>query len=212
MTFEKALEAMKQGKTVKRNSNEKVEYFIRNDTGEITAFFYDRLNPFSRIALYSCELLADDWEICRESNKEENELSSSVKLLSDFAKSLQFDLGNTAMRTINSYQISDIVSALKTVLDYAKSTIKLAYLKNQEDKETEMTAEHAIESLEMDTEPEHKCNACHCNCSHTGKNSDLQVKMEQALSRKFFELADTTTDSLAVSNMIEIYRLLFEVK
>lgn len=79
-------------------------------------------------------------------------------------------------------------------------------------KEPEMMAEHAIESLESDTEPEHKCNACHCNCSHTGKNSDLQVKMEQALSRKFFELADTTTDSLAVSNMIEIYRLLFEVK
>lgn len=70
----------------------------------------------------------------------------------------------------------------------------------------------AIENLEENTEPEHKCNACHCNCSHTGKNSDLQVKMEQALSRKFFELADTTTDSLAVSNMIEIYRLLFEVK
>lgn len=79
-------------------------------------------------------------------------------------------------------------------------------------KEPEMTAEHAIESLERDTEPEHKCNACHCNCSHTGKNSDLQVEMEQALSRKFFELVDTTTDSLAVSNMIEIYRLLFEVK
>lgn len=79
-------------------------------------------------------------------------------------------------------------------------------------KEPEMTAEHAIENLERDTEQEHKCNACHCNCSHTGKNSDLQVKMEQALSRKFFDIADTTTDSLAVSNMIEIYRLLFEVE
>lgn len=79
-------------------------------------------------------------------------------------------------------------------------------------KEPEMTAGHAIERLERDTEPEHKCNACHCNCSHTGKNSDLQVEMEQALSRKFFELVDTTTDSLAVSNMIEIYKLLFEVK
>lgn len=79
-------------------------------------------------------------------------------------------------------------------------------------KEPEMTAGHAIENLERDTEPEHKWNACDGNCSHTGKNSDLKVKMEQALSRKFFELADTTTDSLAVSNMIEIYRLLFEVK
>lgn len=209
MNFEKALEAMKQGKTVKRNSNEKVEYFIRNDTGEITAFFYDRLNPFSRIALYSCELLADDWEICRESNKEENELSSSVKLLSDFAKSLQFDLGNTAMRTINSYQISDIVSALKTVLDYAKSTIKLAYLKNQEDKETEMTAEHAIENLERDTEPEHKCNACHCNCSHTGADSDLQEKMKRTLKSKFFELAESTSESFAVNIMLDIYRLFY---
>lgn len=209
MTFEKALEAMKQGKTVKRNSNEKVEYFIRNDTGEITAFFYDRLSPFSRIALYSCELLADDWEICRESNKEENELSSSVKLLSDFAKSLQFDLGNTAMRTINSYQISDIVSALKTVLDYAKSTIKPAYLKNQEDKEPEMTAEHAIENLESDTEPEHKCNACHCNCSHTGTNTNLQEEMKQALSRKFFELEEFTAEGSTVNSMLNIYNSIF---
>jgi hypothetical protein len=54
---------------------------------------------------------------------------------------------------------------------------------------------------------------CECNCERKhGADTNMQVKMEQELSRKFFELADTTTDSLAVSNMIEIYRLLFEVK
>lgn len=150
MTFEKALEAMKQGKKVHRkawtngiavalDSKNKIRYWIKDDDNHYGGEYI----------FNSIEVFADDWEICRESNKEENELSSSVKLLSDFAKSLQFDLGNTAMRTINSYQISDIVSALKTVLDYAKSTIKLAYLKNQEDKETEMTAEKACKILEL---------------------------------------------------------------
>lgn len=145
MNFEHALEAMRQGKKVRRKDCPDTLYFI--DDGFIEVF--DRETEESIIVdLFRCAtVLADDWEIYEEQLKK-----------------------------------------------------------------PEMTAEHAIENLESDTESEHKCNACHCNCSHTGKNSDLQVKMEQALSRKFFELADTTTDSLAVSNMIGIYRLLFEVK
>lgn len=76
-------------------------------------------------------------------------------------------------------------------------------------KEPEMTAEHAIENLESDTEPEHKCNACHCNCSHTGADSDLQEKMKRTLKSKFFELAESTTESSAVNIMLDIYRLFY---
>lgn len=150
MTFEKALEAMRHGKRVYRkawtngiavalDSKNKIRYWIKDDDNHYGGEYI----------FNSIENFADDWEIYEEPQEEENELSSSVKLLSDFAKSLQFDLGNTAMRTINSYQISDIVSALKTVLDYAKSTIKPAYIKNQEDKEPEMTAEKASKILDL---------------------------------------------------------------
>lgn len=67
----------------------------------------------------------------------------------------------------------------------------------------------AIERLEEDTEPEHKCNACHCNCSHTGTDSDLQEKMKRTLKSKFFELAESTTESFAVNIMLDIYRLFY---
>lgn len=76
-------------------------------------------------------------------------------------------------------------------------------------KEPEMTAEHAIERLERDTEPEHKCNACHCNCSDTGADSDLQEEMKRTLKSKFFELAESTTESSAVNIMLDIYRLFY---
>lgn len=76
-------------------------------------------------------------------------------------------------------------------------------------KEPEMMAEHAIESLERDTEPEHKCNACHCNCSHTGTDTNLQEEMKQALSRKFFELEECTAEKSIVNSMLNIYNSIF---
>lgn len=76
-------------------------------------------------------------------------------------------------------------------------------------KEPEMTAEHAIENLERDTEPEHKCNACHCNCSHTGTDTNLQEEMKQALSRKFFEFEKYSDDESTVNSMLNIYNSIF---
>jgi hypothetical protein len=76
-------------------------------------------------------------------------------------------------------------------------------------KEPEMTAEHAIENLERDTEPEHKCNACHCNCSHTGTDTNLQEEMKHALSRKFFGLEKSSDDESTVNSMLNIYNSIF---
>lgn len=67
----------------------------------------------------------------------------------------------------------------------------------------------AIENLERDTEPEHKCNACHCNCSHTGTDTNLQEEMKQALSRKFFELEECTAEESIVNSMLNIYNSIF---
>lgn len=79
-----------------------------------------------------------------------------------------------------------------------------------------MTAEHAIENLERDTELEHKCNACHCNCSHTGTDTNLreemkqlQEEMKQALSRKFFELEEYSAEERTVNIMLNIYNSIF---
>lgn len=68
---------------------------------------------------------------------------------------------------------------------------------------------NVIERLEMDTEPEHKCNACHCNCSHTGTDTNLQEGMKQALSRKFFELEECSADESTVNSMLSIYNSIF---
>lgn len=142
MNFEHALEAMRQGKKVRRKDCPDTLYFI--DDGFIKVF--DRETEESIIVdLFRCATaLADDWEIYEEPQKE-----------------------------------------------------------------PEMTAEHAIENLKRDTEPEHKCNACHCNCSHTGADSDLQEKMKRTLKSKFFELAESTSESFDVNIMLDIYRLFY---
>lgn len=142
MNFEKALEAMKQGKKVKMKTCPITLYFI----DEWVIKIFDRLNDKSIIVpfLSYATILADDWEIHEESLKE-----------------------------------------------------------------PEMTAEHAIENLKMDTEPERKCNACHCNCSHTGTNTNLQEEMKQALSRKFFELEEFTAEESTVNSMLNIYNSIF---
>ena len=138
MNFEKALEAMKQGKKVKRMSWDDGSYICFNSAGEIV-----------------------------------DENGWLLLLLLEIAKS-------------GSWEIYE-----------------------EPQKEPEMTAEHAIENLERDTEPEHKCNACHCNCSHTGADTNLREEMKQALSRKFFELEKYSDEESTVNSMLNIYNSIF---
>lgn len=168
MTFEKALEAMKQGKSVTCKGSG-AHYILSVFDDYIVGI--DNDYRIKDAVFRSSWLLGDDWEIYEESLKE-SQKEHEMTVEHDIEKY------NNAIR--NLY-------------------ILLAF-------------KDAVECLERDTEPEHKWNACDCNCSHTGTDTNLQEEMKHALSRTFFELADTTTDSLAVSNMIEIYRLLFEVR
>lgn len=141
MNFEKALEAMKQGKSVIYKGN-KLHYILSVFDDYIVGI--DNGYHIEDVAFRSSWLLGDGWEIYEEQLKE-----------------------------------------------------------------PEMTAEHAIENLEKDTEPEHKCNACHCNCSHTGTDTNLQEEMKQALSRKFFELEECSADESTVNSMLNIYNSIF---
>lgn len=71
MTFEKALEAMKQGKKVRRKSlsDDKIYLFIKD--GKIMIHNPESMICISRPAMLGVDLiLADDWEIYEEPQKE----------------------------------------------------------------------------------------------------------------------------------------------
>lgn len=198
MNFEHALEAMRHGNKVRRKDYPDTLYFI--DDGFIKVF--DRATEESIIVdlLRCATVLADDWEIYEEPQKEpEMTVGHAIEVLESVRKSYRY--------------IPDIDGVIHFAIEAIEKQNQQELVFDHENlfkKELEKLQEK-LKECKLEVNPEKKCE-CERNCSHTGTDNNLQEEMEQALSRKFFELADTTTDSLTVSNMIEIYRLLFEVK
>ena len=164
MTFEKALEAMKQGKKVTR------KYWNRK--------FCISISPENDVN----GIYADDWEIYEEEPKQETEMTAEK------SAALICTVANTISNHRNEFE---------KIYDYyhLENALEALY--------------YAVKVLEDQNQPEKKCE---CKCSQeTSCNENLQEEMRQALSRKFFELERIEEDSLAVSNMLDVYRLLFEV-
>lgn len=224
MTFEKALEAMRNGKRVVRKGWDcNYELCML----ENTIISYPLLDHIPYLRTY--DISSFDWEICGECLKEpEMTVGHAIEVLESVRKSYRCfpDIDGVINFAIEAIEKQNLEEDEDLNSDNESANIKRAHKKYtnvirnlhilldfyKDNDFYRPKIIDAIECLKRDTEPEHKCNTCHCNCSDTGKNSDLQVEMEQVLSRRFFELADTTTDSLDTSNMIEIYRLMFEVK
>lgn len=176
MTFEKALEAMKQGKSVIYKGSE-LHYILSVFDDYIVGIVNDY--RIEDAAFRSSWVLGDGWEIYEESLEES-----------------QKEHEMTVEHAIEKY--NNVIRSLHILLTFYKDND--FYRPKIKD---------AIEALERDSEPEHKCNACHCNCSHTGTDTNLQEEMKQALSRKFFELEKYSDDESTVNCMLNIYSSIF---
>lgn len=226
MTFEKALEAMRNGKIVVRKG---LDCNCELCMFENAIIRYPFLEPMPY--LRACDISACDWEICGEWLKEpEMTARHAVEVLESVRESVRnsyryipdidgvIDYAIEAIEKQNKFEAADDLNndnesanaeraqeKYNTVIE--ELHLLLDFYKDNDSCRTKI--KNVIERLERDTEPEHKCNACHCNCSHTGKKSDLQVKMEQALSRKFFELEKSSDEESIVNSMLNIYNSIF---
>lgn len=208
MTFEKALEAMKQGKKITYEGSE--FYYFMSGENEIRCINFV-IGYETTVKFFCSNILSDKWEICEEPKKEtEMTAEKACKILDlilDYINVGEFEY-------ITHCSFSEIAESVRMAIEALENQnqTKLFFdVGNISEKELEELKKN-FKECKLEVNPEKKCE---CKCNHTVEDADLQVEMKQALSRTFFELfehADTTTDSLAVSNMIEIYRLLFEVK
>lgn len=219
MTFEKALEAMRNGKRVVRKGWD-CNYelcMVKNDI--IRYPFLDNV-PYLR----TYDISACDWEIVGEFLKEppkEPEMTArhAVEVLESVRESVRksyrfipdidgaVDFAIEAIEKQNQFEAADDLNSdnesvnIEHDIEEYNNAIKNLHIL--------LAFKDAVECLERDTEPEHKCNACHCNCSHTGTDTNLQEEMKQALSRKFFELEECTAEEGIVNSMLNIYTSIF---
>lgn len=215
MNYEETLKAMVQGKKVRRMSWNGGSYICFNSAGDIV----DENGCLFPLFL--------DWEIYEEPQKEpEMTAEHAIEVLKSVRNSYRFipdideviDFAIEAIERQNQFEpaddlnnddesvnveraqkkYNDVIEKLHMLLDFYKDN---AFCRQK--------IKNVIESLERDTEPEHKCNACHCNCSHTGTDTNLQEEMKQALSRKFFELEEYSAEESYVNCMLDIYNSIF---
>lgn len=210
MNFEKALEAMKQGKKVRRMSWNDGSYICFNSAGDIVDENGCLFPLFLGIAK------SGGWEIYEEPQKEpEMTAEHAIEILKSARKSYRFlpgideaiDFAIEAIEKQNQFEAADDLNSdnesvnIEHDIEKYNNAIKNLHIL--------LAFKDAVECLERDTEPEHKCNACHCNCSHTGTDTNLQEEMKQALSRKFFELEKYSDDESTVNSMLNIYSTIF---
>lgn len=177
MTFEKALEAMKQGKKVRMKSFPGTLYFI--DDGFIKVF--DRATEESIIVdLFSyVTVLADDWEIYEEPQKEpEMTAEHAIEVLETIRRACKLipdvdEVINFSVEVIDKQNQTETTNNLNS--DNESANVKHAHEKYDDVirnlhilldfyKDNDFYRPKiidAIEALKRDAEPEKKC-ACHC--------------------------------------------------
>lgn len=184
MTFEHALEAMKQGKKAGRKAwadwDKSKMIFLKGN------YFYWVGEEDIGVALTLDFLEADDWEIYEEPQKEPETAAEKVRqILEDVFSDIDFADEPTR-------------NAWKQLIGTAETSGKLEP-KNTVSSEELQALKNSLRNLPV-TISGHL---------HTGKNSNLQEEMKQALSRKFFELEKYSDDESTVNSMLNIYNSIF---
>lgn len=137
MTFEKALEAMKQGKKVRRKnfSNNKIYLFIKD--GKILMHNPEFMIAIHRPSMFdTISILADDWEIYEEP-QEEPEMTA--------------EKATAILESIRGSECAYLIQHFEKAIDFAISAIK--------DNETYKEVNDVLsKSLE-------KKNKCLCECA-----------------------------------------------
>lgn len=115
MTFENALEAMKQGKKVRRKnfSNNKIYLFIKD--GKMLMHNPEFMIAIRRPSMFdTISILADDWEIYEEPLKEPEMTSEKVRqILNDVFSDIDF-----SSKKESDFTIFELLSALYFIIYY----------------------------------------------------------------------------------------------
>lgn len=195
MNFEHALEAMRHGNKVRRKDCPDTLYFI--DNGFIKVF--DRATEESIIVdLFSyATVLADDWEIYEEPQKgHEMAAEHSIEVLETIRR---------ACKLIPD--VDEVIDFAIKTLENQNQQVLVFDPENLSQKELEKVQEK-LKECKFEVKPEKKCE-CECKCNHTVEDADLQEKMKQVLSRKFFEIEKYSDDESTVNSMLNIYNSIF---
>lgn len=192
MNYEETLKAMAQGKKVRRMSWNDGSYICFNSAGDIV----DE-NGWLFLLLEIAK--SGDWEIYEEPQKEpEMTAGHAIEVLE-------------SIRQVTS---KSVIPDVDEVIDFAIKTLEnqnqqvLVFdPENLSQKELEKVQEK-LKECKFEVKPEKKCE-CECKCNHTVEDADLQEKMKQVLSRKFFEIEKYSDDESTVNSMLNIYNSIF---
>ena len=201
MTFEKALEAMKQGKKVKRNSWDSNAYIQIDAKGYVK----DENDSLFCLDLGTADL--DEWEIY-----EEPEMTNE-KAITLLNRAI-IVVAESGVKRIGCCTSENIIEAIQFAIHSLENQNepKIFFDGNLSEKELEELHGN-LKECKLEANPEKKCE---CKCNHTVVDADLQEKMKQALKDKFFELAKEDVTQfradlmLAIlQSMCGIYKLLY---
>lgn len=190
MNFEHALEAMRQGKKVRRMSWNDGSYICFNSAGDI-------VDEKGWLFLLLEIAKSGGWEIYEEPQKEpEMTVGHAIEVLESVRKSYRY--------------IPDIDGVIHFAIEAIEKQNQQELVFDHENlskKELEKLQEK-LKECKLEVNPEKKCE-CERNCSHTCTDTNLQEEMKQALSRKFFELEEFTAEESTVNSMLNIYNSIF---
>lgn len=201
MTFEEALEAIrqKQGKSA----------IYKDSNGDDCEIYEEPLKEPEMTAEHAIEILKSARRSYRYIPGIDGAIDFAIEAIEKQNQVEAADDLNNDNESVNveraQKKYDNVIEGLHILLDFYKDNYSCrTKIKN------------VIERLERDTEPEHKCNACHCNCSHTVEDADLQEEMKQTLKDKFFELAKEDITQVRadlmlaiLQSMCGIYKLLY---
>lgn len=208
MTFEKALEAMKQGKKITYEGSE--FYYFMSGENEIRCINFV-IGYETTVKFFCSNILSDKWEIYEEPQKEpemtDEKACKILDLILDYINVGEFEY-------ITHCSFSEIAESVRMAIEALENQnqTKLFFdVGNISEKEFE-ELQRKLKECKLEVNPEKKCE-CECKCNHTVVDDDMQELMKQALVRKFFELEKEdflhNETQAAIYTMFEIYKILY---
>lgn len=197
MNFEHALEAMRQGKKVRRMSWNDGSYICFNSAGDIVV---------ENGCLFPLFL---DWEIYEEPQKEPEMTNETAITLLKRAIAVVAESGVKRIGCCTSENIIKAIQFAIRSLENQNQTKLFFDVGNISEKELE-ELQRNLKECKIEVMPEKKCE---CKYNHTVVDDDMQELMKQALVRKFFELEKEdflhNETQAAIYTMFEIYKILY---
>lgn len=208
MTFEKALEAMKQGKKITYEGSE--FYYFMSGENEIRCINFV-IGYETTVKFFCSNILSDKWEIYEETQEEPEMTNEAAITLLNRAIIVVAESGVKRIGCCTSENIIKAIQFAIRSLENQNQTKLFFDVGNISEKEFE-ELQRKLKECKLEVNPEKKCE-CECKCNHTVVDDDMQELMKQALVRKFFELEKEdflhNETQAAIYTMFEIYKILY---